>query len=511
MSENLPWIPVNGPEHRPFSAMEFEFLKDQVSTISTQLSIKDANLELAREELNDVVGRMNDVSAAHWVDMTSGSMDQGLQLSVLKSIAARLRDMTETNPLLKRGHQVRRDYVYARGMNVDIKPATAQARIRRYVEDPFNEELLFTEEGHDTMMRARYTDGNRFTLVNKSDKTTIHVPLEQITNAILDPMDPSRIRYIQRSFNGGMTWYATDLYDSKAKSSVTVAKGTNPVSVDRKWVMVHKAFNRPTGATWGLPDALAGYLWVLAYSNYLKDNAALVKAYSSIALKVSAATKAGAANASVAFNRDNPGVGGTASMGRGIDVEAMPTSGSNVNFNNGRPLAAMVATSLGVSIVALLSDPGTGGSYGVAETLDPPTLLLAQTLQKSEAEFYKRILRVYGANRDTEVTFPHIEQDPAYRILQAIFQAVAQGLMSREEARPLVAALLDMSDLTVDDLPEPDGFNVWRDPNPTGAAPAVGDGSADMPSDPTPRQGNSGAAGSATQGDTNNDMRTDNE
>lgn len=488
MADTLPWLPVNGDSPTPISQIELQFLQEQ-------LEIASANNELFKEELNDVVSRMNDAATSGWIEMTTGATQSGLQLNILKAIATRLRDMTDTNPLLKRGHQLRRDYVYARGVDFDIKPDTAKDRVVKKMDDPYNAELIFSEEGHDTLMRARYTDGNRFLMVNKKSKEIVVVPLDQISNAILDPNDPSRIRYLERNFNGSATWYSTDQYDSKASAQVKV-KGKSDVKVNRDWVMIHKAFNRPPGATWGLPDALAAYLWVMAYSNYLKDNATLVKAYSAIALKVSAATKKGAAEASrqVGANR---GAGGTAVTGRDVNIDTMPTSGSNVNFNNGRPLAANVATSLGVSIVALLSDPGTGGSYGVAETLDPPTLLLAQTLQKSEAEYFKRLLVVMGANNKTAVTFPSIDKDPAYRMLQSIYLGVAQGVISRKEARPLIALLLDMGNLDENDLPKPDGFNSWKDPDAT--APA---GSAQ------PGQGNAGAvAGGVDQGQTNNDER----
>ena len=53
------------------------------------------------------------------------------------------------------------------------------------------------------------------------------------------------------------------------------------------------------------------------------------------------------------------GIGGTATHGDNTEISVMPTTGSSVNFSNGRPLAAMVATTFGVSIVALLADPGT--------------------------------------------------------------------------------------------------------------------------------------------------------
>lgn len=501
---DLNWIPVQ--ESTQLSSREAMLLQEQMAVLMDALDVAESNGELAREELDAVVGRMTDVIESGWVEMTAGASNSGLSLATLKRISERLRDMVDTNPLMHRGHQLRRDYVYARGVEFDIQPPTAVEKVTRKIEDPYNWELFFSEEGHDTLMRARHTDGNRFTLVNKSTKQTIHVPLSQIAQSITDENDSSRVMYLQRTVGTKSTWYATDLNPNPAEQ---VTAGGQTHTIDSDWVLIHKAYNRPIGATWGLPDMMAAYLWVIAYSNYLKDNAALVKALSRIAIKISAPTAAGAKNASQKFSAADKGPAGrTAVTGSDVRIDAMGNTGSGVNFNNGRPLAAMVATSLGVSIVALLSDPGTGGSYGVAETLDPPTTLLAMTLQSSEADYYKRLLAQYGANAKTTVKFPTIDKDPAYRVLQSIYQGVGQGILSREEARPVISLLLDMSNLDADKLPEPDGFNMWRDPDPTAPSPAAGDGK--VGSDPTPRQGNSGVAGSVDQG-TNNDARDNGE
>lgn len=491
---DLAWIPVN--DDTPLSNIELHGLMERVDLLTDRLGAAEGNNELLVEELNDVVGRMNSATEAGWVEMTTGSDQTGLQLQVLKSISAKLRDITETNPLLKRGHQIRRDYVYARGVDIKILPKSSAKRVEDKMYDDFNYDLFFSEEGHDTLMKARYTDGNRFTLVHKRTGKTIHFPLDQVSNALTDEDDPSRVKYIQRTLGTSEQWFATDLYDKQAKKQIQVNGVTE--DVNREYVVIHKAYNRPAGATWGMPDALPAYLWVLAYSNYLKDNAALVKALSRIAIRISTSSKSGAENARRHTASDIP-AGSTAVTGSGYSIEAMGNPGSGVNFNNGRPLAAMVAASLGISIVALLSDPGTGGSYGVAETLDPPTTMLAATLQASEADYYLRLLTLYGADkRKTIVRFPDTNQDPAYRELQSLFIAVAQGILSREEVRARVSVLLDLPGLVASDLPEPDGFNSWSDPN------------SGRKIDPVARQGNTGAVpGGVNQGETNNDLAMD--
>lgn len=451
------------------------------------------------EQLDQVVSQLND--AAGWEIISGvGEDSMGLNLSTLKTTSAILRDMVETNPLFKRGNELRFAYCYARGWTMkNLKPGAQAA-----MEDPYNYDALFSSQARMTGLKARHTDGNRFVLKTK-DKQLYVIPLSEIADAYLDENDRSRILYIKRTWTVNNTtrsvWYPTDnLRRSKTRIADSIKTSNGTEQVDKGGTMFHKAYNRQPGHTWGIPDFLPAMMWAKAYSAYLKDNATLVKAYSRIALKLSSASQDSARTASARIEQFR-GIGGTAIHDQTTDISVMPTSGSNVNFVNGRPLAAMVASSFGVSVVALLSDPGTGGSYGVAETLDPPTILMAQLLQEDEREFYEDILKSF-ANPSLEIHFPSIEADAVYRQVQSLYQGQAQGVLHREEVRGRVLNLLDI-ETTKRSLPKPDGFNNWSDPNPPKTDPAA-------KVDPTPRQGNSGAAGSVDQG-TNNDARDNGE
>jgi hypothetical protein len=155
-----------------------------------------------------------------------------------------------------------------------------------------------------------------------------------------------------------------------------------------------------------------------------------------------------------------------------------------------------VATSLGLSVVALLSSPGAAsGSYGAAASLDGPTLIGMVSVQEQWRMFYKRILRHVGS-KDAEVEFPSIETDPVYRQIASLALAFTSGAITQKEFRSAVLDLMDIRDADPNSLPKPSAF----------AAGTSNWGSAD----PVPRQGNTGAVpGGMSQGDTNNDNRTD--
>ncbi|NGZ99639.1 hypothetical protein G5V59_02580 [Nocardioides sp. W3-2-3] len=77
--------------------------------------------------------------------------------------------------------------------------------------------------------------------------------------------------------------------------------------------------------------------------------------------------------------------------GPGVNLEAIPKTGATIDSESGRPLAAMVAAGLGLSVVEILSDPGVTGARAVAETLDKPEVLEMGMRQEVWASVLKTI------------------------------------------------------------------------------------------------------------------------
>ena len=255
--------------------------------------------------------------------------------------------------------------------------------------------------------------------------------------------------------------------------------------------------------------------WVETYTRFIQNSASLVESYNKIAFKFSQkASQAPATAASIAAAPAQ--VGGVASMGLSDSLTAMPAIGSQVSFQNGRPIAALAASAVGVSVVALLSDPGAAGSsYGAAQTLDLPTVRVMSVWQDSWVEFYREILEGMGADKDTlEISFPSIETDVPYRQITSLSQAFQMGGLHREEYRGSLLSVLDIPNARpVDELPEPDQFNAAH-PIPLKKEEDAADDKAqddeeDNLNDPLARQGNSGAVGTV-QHDSNFNRQADN-
>lgn len=447
--------------------------------------------ETLEESMSDMAARYAELD---WDMLTGYDDSSGLSLDALKRLSMTLSDMAATNPLMKRAAQLRHGYVFGKGMTFSGGNINAP-RFKDALEDPMNERLLFSVQGYEELNLAKFTSGNVFILYNKKDRTFIRVPLAEITGMVTDPNSSERVWYFERTWTANnetmSRWYPVSTYKNPNPSKKIEGSNT---PVDNTHVMFHETSGRQIGWALGVPDSLAAMSWAIAYSNYLQNNARLVKAYAQFAWKITNQTRKGIENAAAKIAI--PGVGGTAVQAVGTELAPVNATGSQVNFNNGQALAAMVATSLGVSVIALLSSPGAAsGSYGAAATLDAPTLIGMTAIQDTWALFYRNVLKYMGVT-DPKVEFPAIESDPIYRQIASLAQAYAQGGLHQEEFRAAVLDLLDIAD-PKPGLPKPDPFNNAKTPG------------EDF-TDPVSRQGNSGVVpGGTNQGDTNNDARTD--
>lgn len=471
----------------------------QIAELLREQEAQMQNLEYRLEE--SLARKVLELEDIGWSRLTGQDEDNGgLTLKSLHDLTPNLRDMAATNPWLVRGAQLRHAYVFGRGINFEgIDPKTQAA-----IDDFHNQAALFSVQAHETNNLAMFTDGNFFIVRDNANMLTV-IPVSQITAEVTDPDDSSRVRYFLREWTSTdannrpvvrRRWYPVSRYKKsqvgrgkrgKINKTIKIADKAIPVAQDA--VIYHHASKRQTGWTYGVPQSLAATVWVVAYAEYLRDNASLVKALQQIAWSITTATKKGNANAAVSMSK--PGVGGTTVMGEGNALSSVGVPSAQVDFNKGQPLAAAVAAALGVPVIALLSSPGaTGGSYGAASTLDDPTLKGMRAEQDSWKVLYKEILADMGSPKAI-ITFPNISQDATYREAQTLAQGYATGAIFQEEYREAYTELVDVR-RTKTGLPKPDAFNAGKDP-------------ADD-SNPTPSQGNTGAVqGGSDQGVTNHD------
>lgn len=491
---------------------EISQLKEETSRLSQENAeisqMKDAFLRMQSEnfELSESLANVSMmIDNQGWAPVYD-TQESGLDLSDLKAASAQLRELVVGNPLLKRGAKLRSSYVWSRGMGL---PKLSN-QMKNKVYSPLSERYLFSAMAWEELELAAYTDGNIFVLIDQK-KNPMRVSLEEITAVMTDPDNNEVIWAVRREWTQRnnasadkkvVRWYYTDAFPGKITGTIAV-NGKNE-TVDPGKTMFYHGFNRQIGWTFGVPDALPVLAWAKLYREFLENGTIMTKALAQFAYKVSSKTRTGVNNAAAKIAVADGGanrVGATAAMGADTDLMPMPKAGAGYDFDAGKPIAAMIASGLEVSIVALLSDPGSSGAYGTAQTLDTPTQKAMESRQHSWSLFYKRVLRFYGAPNDIEITWPSIETEPTHRMVQALAMAWETGTLREEEYRK---AILDILDITPVAETAPDGIMI---PNNINYSQTKTNDATDN-SNVTPAQGQSGTVGALNDGD--NQLRDQN-
>lgn len=393
-----------------------------------------------------------------WNPLGSPGGEHPLTLDTIQRISETGQALTIVNPMVKRGLQMRTSYVW--GPGVQLYPADAP-----WV-NPSVQRAFGTIQAQGELERTGAADGQLFFLVNRTRGTVRRVPITQIAGAALAPGDPERILYLRRTYTDYSVELDVRFGDSPVDGSGRVVEVWYPtdelegtptgdirgIRVAQDEVMVHVPFNRAVGWTWGVPDVLSVIFWSQAYKEFLENSATLTKAYARFAWKVVSSTKKGhtrTASRLAEPPRRDPATGHEADVGAAValganqDVQALQSARS-VDFNSGRPLAALVAAGLEVPLTALTSDP-TEGNRATAETLDEPTKLGMQARQQLMGHAIGRVKRALGVPVE-EIEWPEISPEPLHRIVQGVDTAGRTGMLFPKEWRHLLLQALDIGD-----------------------------------------------------------------
>lgn len=482
---------------KPLSEMSESEVSGLVETLEQRNAelVEEATDELREMgEFGRVQLSLEDIGWQPLIGMADSA--NSFTLDGLHRISELCRAVAVVNPLVERGLQVRTGYIWGSGVQVVAQEfvsggpgrprrADTEPRLPDGLDDVLTGPLAQMEIEHTAA-----TDGNLFFLVDRRRKTVQRIPFEEITEGVSERGNRERLLYIRRTWNdwdleldaegdrefeprpvtepdpqrhgfrpraysgnclntddwGGyryrQEWYPTEAaHASRASRRSRSHIGGDPVNHDK--IMVHVAFNRLSGWRWGIPDVLPAVWWTKAYKEFLENAAVLTKAYARFAWKVTSERSRGVRRTAATLAqtpRTDPStgqplaVGASAVLGAGQDLSAVGRN-TTVDFDAGRPLAAMVAASLDVPLPALTEDP-TLSNRSAAQALDVSTVLVMQARQKVMNSVYERIFRLLGLK--VRLRWPDIEEQPIHRRLQAIDMAVRMGLFSAAESRLMV-------------------------------------------------------------------------
>lgn len=421
-----------------------------------------------------------------------------IPLKTVKKIAKVARAMYALNPFVKRGVKARYSYIWGRSVQFD---GTSE------IDDliVLNRKKMFNPQAYEELEVVLATDGNAFTALPIGDgaekRTIFRVPLDQIEGIVANPDDKEDIWFYKREYSitktNSRTGIVNDVKKVEYYASISyyrthdnqLPKNWNRVSVRQDFIMQHTTVNKQVGWRWGLPDIAPVIFWAKAYKEYLEDNATLVKAYSRLAWQVRSGSALGVQAASMQvmtpptrdpLTGEMRDIGGTAIGGSGNSLQAMPATGSQVDFAKGSALASAIAAGLEVSKIVITSDPGQG-TNATAETLDLPTLKAMEARQLVHTDRFLEIFEFWGAKvtpksngndarvREVQeaalppkatkpqlpegaiakpdnsgvpegpdyvvVTWPHIQADSTKDRIAALGTAVEEGIIYKQEAR----------------------------------------------------------------------------
>lgn len=466
--------------------------------------------EFLRESYRDTARSIMSFDEEGWSPAGVNYNDnQGFSLADIQSMALAIRKTVQDNALLARGLRLKNNHVFGRGFDFEFdgvtknKSGALRGGVDSIINDPVNQEIVFSNTAAKRNNKTLFETGNLFIIYDKVKKQFSRLLIDNIGQAICFDDDRTRVKYYLRQYSKvnsfGLTnitkqeWiplYNYDVTKPKHPKRMNLPEGGSAPVRDDLVVVEHKA-NITDGQLWGKPDCLAAIPWAWAAGEFLRDGSVLFKSISTIAFHVKNKSAEGNKRVGAKLNRARH-AGQVVQTGMDSEISQVPRYG-NIDLYGARPIQAMAATALDVSVASLTGDVAKGGGYASEQTLTLPEQLAALSRQEDWTVFYRQVFELVGAAGAT-INFRRLTYDTPHRMGQLYSLLFDKGGLHQRELRLLSLELVDLVGKP-DDLPVPNEFTgskaaslpEYLDKNSTD----VGD-----IGDSNPSQGNSGGVGS---------------
>lgn len=332
----------------------------------------------------------------------------------LASIVALATQMAIKNPIVNRTINVQADYVFGRGVRFICKNTVVQGWVNEFVQYRENRKVLTSNTALRHQERNHQMQGNLFFALFSNQETgrVIIRTLDfvEVEDIVRDPEDCQRSLYIRRRYHDGtketvvyhpILWVTEKTgvqepwkYDQSNNPQGTILWEA-PV-----YVMQFNVFGKEKFA---LPEVYPQLDWALAYKRFLEDWTSIIRSFARMALKVTgltggkqaAATKSMLGTSVTVDNRIEKNPSGTPSriplLGKGVDIDAIKTSGATTPAKEGQPIMNMACAAVGLPNT--FYGDASVGNYATAKTLDRPTEQKMIARQELWNEALSEILR----------------------------------------------------------------------------------------------------------------------
>lgn len=366
---------------------------------NADLSERLAALELALESMD-------------WRLLTHQA-EQEFSREGLRTITELARVMYLKNPLIKRGVQVQRLYVWGQGMTVRATEPEINEVLQDFLNDPANQVELTGHLAQINKETELQTDGNLFFVLFANRLTgqvrMRSIPFDEIAEVICNPEDGKEPWYYLRRWTQtklNLTSGATETEQQSAyypdwrytPVNQPPSIGSYPVHWDRP--VFHVKVGGFSNWKFGVSEIYAAIDWARAYKEFLEDWASIVRAYRRFAFQLStpggksgiaaARTRLGTTLGSGGETNPAPVTGSTFISGPDVTLQPVRTAGATVAAEDGRRMLLMVAAAVGLP-ETFFGDVSVG-TLATATSLDRPTELAMLDRQKLWADIYWQII-----------------------------------------------------------------------------------------------------------------------
>lgn len=449
---------IVGPSPRE---RELDMEVNAVNEVLSKISMKLENSEIGGEGFSAHEALANIdlmIDAQGWTSVFEYDDKTGLTLRQVKEASEQIRELLVGNPFVGNGARIRAAHVWGGGVDFSCRNRTGKrkvtdmpANIQDLMETPWGQRYIFGNKAHSELERAAFSDGMLFFLGHDRTKQIQRLQIHEFNGMLHNPNNTEEIWayrrvWSRRPFNRAASereevvrWYYTDIFPGTRKSRIKGPDGQIE-RAETEYTLIDMSFNRQVGWALGVPDALAIVAWARLYKEFMVNGYVMSRSLARLAYKVTVASTTAGKKASTEIVA--PGqAGATAAMGQGNDLQALSTAGKGYDFSSGNSLASAMAAGLGVSLLALLSNPSAAtGSNAAAQTLDPIAKATAQVRRNEWEDEFLRLFRFMGLVKTLVTTWRELSDETLQRMMQAYtlidgLEVIGGDVMQREVAR----------------------------------------------------------------------------
>jgi len=383
-------------------------LRDDLTLVREQYGELQANHEWLKETIAELQMQLEDEG---WLPLSGYGLQQ-FNREALGKIAERSRVLYLKNPLIQRGANVKRLYVWGQGMSIQAKDTRINDVIQAFLDDRRNKIELTGHQGRMLKEIELQMDGNLFFVLFVNQSTgyvrLASIPFSEIMQIKCNPEDAKEPwLYLREWTKQGSSMGKWDIETSMPMKAYYRDWQYNPpltaraVRVGdmelRDGLIYHVKVGAFSDWKFGCSEHYAAQDWVKAYKEFLEDWATLTRAYARFAWlstghksKAEIAAVKGKMGTTLGMDASEtnppPAVGAMAIVGEGRNLQPIKTAGATVSAEDGRRLLLMVCATEGLP-ETFFGDVSVG-TLATATSLDRPTELAMKDRQMLWQEIF---------------------------------------------------------------------------------------------------------------------------